>query len=63
MARKFVRDVDGAEHPVDYEIEVPHYVEKVVEYDEPVTEQYVLSFEEHGTLDLACRNLVTFVED
>ena len=70
MIRTFVRASDGTEYPVDREIDIPNFKEKTLEFEcglegqpkpEDITEEFVLSKEEHGTLCIACQDFVTIL--
>jgi hypothetical protein len=68
--RHFVTAADGTQYPVDREVEVPTYAEKVVEYvcgpggprPDEVTERWALAQEPPGTLAVAAEDRVEYVE-
>jgi len=63
MVRTFIRATDGTDYPVDREIEVQNYTDKIVEYESNnMTEQDALAKEIPGTLCIHTQDIVT-VED
>ena len=65
--RTFIRAADGTEYPVDQEIEVPTFTDKVVEYTgeldiQSVTEEFALSKESLGTKCVACQDFVELID-
>jgi hypothetical protein len=63
LIRTYVRAVDGTDHPVDQEIDVPDFKSEVVEFESAtITEQEVLSKQPPGTLCVGTQDFVTITD-